>query len=471
MSPGFLNRSRSDFHQLGGIINMNKKNLGVKIGLFLLVIFCSVILTSAMDSAVASEFIVNQFTDFPPGEGAEDPAIATDSNNHIIITWEDPRYGDDNVFARIFDNIGNPLTNDFRVDQPPNIGSDPSIAVDSNDHFIITWEETRLDQIPENDDIFARIFDSTGNPLTNEYRVDQDTGTNEAGEPVIATDGNNNFIIAWPDYRSGHGDIFAIIANNPNQPPVIDSFTADPTNPDVGEEVTFTCTAYDPDGDTLLTYEWDFDGDGNVDKITSDGTVIHTYNISGTYQAICTVADNDGARVVSDPITISVTGWQTHYSCSQSCEAQCGGDIACMVECSQYWQDCCQDGLDICQPQCPLVDPPSVHRVGSCDQGCQAEAPLKISGSKLDVCFNYTGSVNILAGVLSDDFRHIWWLRPDCSLYSNYSQAVDSGNGLSCQGISMPVEGSYLFWLVSPVDISGLDWENGIYDLLFYQVP
>ncbi len=182
---------------------MNKNNSGFKINLFLLVILCSVI-TFAMDSSVASEFRVNQFTDFPTGEAAEDPAIATDSNNHIIITWEDPRYSKDNVLARIFDNTGNPLTNDFRVDQSPDIGSDPSIAVDSDNHVIITWEETR-----GNDDIFVRIFDSTGNPLTNEYRVDQDLGTNEAGQPVIATDGNNNFIIAWTDYRNGNGDIFA----------------------------------------------------------------------------------------------------------------------------------------------------------------------------------------------------------------------------------------------------------------------
>jgi len=117
------------------------------------------------------------------------------------------------------------------------------------------------------------------------------------------------------------------------------------------------------------------------------------------------------------------------------------------------------------------VNPPSVRQVGFCDQGCQAEAPLKVSGTKLDVCFNYTGPVNILAGVLSDDFKHIWWLRPDCFLYSEYSQAVNFGSGLSCQGINMPVESGYLFWLVSPVDLSQLDWENGIYELLFYQVP
>src|SRR4030066_226398 len=102
------------------------------------------------------------------------------------------------------------IADEFRVDQDPDVASDPSIAVDNNNHFIITWEETRLTQIPENDDIFVRIFYSDGTPLTNEFRVDQDSGTNEALQPVIATDGNNNFMIAWTDFRSGHGDIFAI---------------------------------------------------------------------------------------------------------------------------------------------------------------------------------------------------------------------------------------------------------------------
>ena len=177
-----------------------------------LVILSSVILTSATDTSVASEFRVNQFTNFPPGEAAEDPAIAIDSHNHFIITWEDPRIGIDNVFARIFDSSGSPLTNDFRVDQD-RIASDPSIAVDRQDHVIITWEKT-IGQVFEHDDIFARIFDSTGAPLTNEFRVDQDSGTNEAGEPVIATDSTSNFIIAWTDDRNGNTDIFADVRSS-----------------------------------------------------------------------------------------------------------------------------------------------------------------------------------------------------------------------------------------------------------------
>jgi len=188
---------------------MNKENSRVKVCFSFLVFLSLVVLILPMGPSIASEFRVNQFTGFPPGEAAEDPAIAIDSNNRIIITWEDPRYGGDMVFARIFDSNGNPLTDDFRVDQDPDRGSDSSIAANRNDHYMIAWEETRLAQVPENDDIFARIFDSTGNALTDEFRVDQATGLTEAGEPVIATNSNNEFTIAWTDFRAGHGDIFA----------------------------------------------------------------------------------------------------------------------------------------------------------------------------------------------------------------------------------------------------------------------
>src|SRR4030042_4972899 len=137
---------------------MDKENMGYKIILSLSVILSFLIVNSAMAFSIAAEFRVNQFTDFLPEEGAEDPAIATDGNNHFIITWEDHRYGEDNVFARIFDNNGNPLCDEFRVDQAPDVASDPSIAVDKNDHFFITWEETSLTQKHKQKKNFFRVF-------------------------------------------------------------------------------------------------------------------------------------------------------------------------------------------------------------------------------------------------------------------------------------------------------------------------
>jgi PKD repeat protein len=55
--------------------------------------------------------------------------------------------------------------------------------------------------------------------------------------------------------------------------PFVD-FTMSPTNPDVGDLVTFDGSAsYDPDGGSIVSYSWDF-GDGNSD---TGMVVTHTY--------------------------------------------------------------------------------------------------------------------------------------------------------------------------------------------------
>ena len=83
-----------------------------------------------------------------------------------------------------------------------------------------------------------------------------------------------------------------------NEDPVIESFNLDPLEGDAPLTVTFTCEAYDPDG-TIISYQWDFDGDGNIDQNSTTGTVTYSYNELGTYHATCTVVDNEGAVVTS----------------------------------------------------------------------------------------------------------------------------------------------------------------------------
>lgn len=70
------------------------------------------------------------------------------------------------------------------------------------------------------------------------------------------------------------------------------SFTYTPRNPEVGQEVTFTATSTDPDGDAL-SHAWDLDGDGNIDR-TGD-TVTFTYNFPGTFAAFLVSTDTEGA--------------------------------------------------------------------------------------------------------------------------------------------------------------------------------
>ncbi len=63
-----------------------------------------------------------------------------------------------------------------------------------------------------------------------------------------------------------------------NNPPVIDSIAASPTQGPAPLEVDFTATASDADGDDL-SYSWDFDGNGTEDSTEQNPT--HTYTNPG----------------------------------------------------------------------------------------------------------------------------------------------------------------------------------------------
>jgi PKD repeat protein len=77
-----------------------------------------------------------------------------------------------------------------------------------------------------------------------------------------------------------------------NQPPVA-QFTYSPTAPFVGQTVIFNGTSsYDPDG-TIVSYQWDLNGDGLPDQ--SGPMATWTYTAAGMYNVTLTVIDNQGA--------------------------------------------------------------------------------------------------------------------------------------------------------------------------------
>lgn len=76
-----------------------------------------------------------------------------------------------------------------------------------------------------------------------------------------------------------------------NQGPSAD-FSFSPQAPRVGESITFTADASDPDG-WIVAYDWDFDEDGNVDA--AGEIVTYTYRRSGTFTVTLNVDDDEGA--------------------------------------------------------------------------------------------------------------------------------------------------------------------------------
>jgi len=90
--------------------------------------------------------------------------------------------------------------------------------------------------------------------------------------------------------------------DNPSsfQPPVAD-FAYMPASPSPGDPVLFNGTfSADFDGD-IVSFAWDFDGDGTIDS--TDDIAEHAFTAPGTYSVSLTVSDDGGN---TDTVTISI---------------------------------------------------------------------------------------------------------------------------------------------------------------------
>jgi plastocyanin len=92
-----------------------------------------------------------------------------------------------------------------------------------------------------------------------------------------------------------------------DQHPATVSFSVNPAAPRAGQPVTFTYTGgADPDG-SLVSWQWDLDGDGSFETSTPGGTVTKTYAAAGTVTVRMRAIDDSGeaSDVAAQAITIA----------------------------------------------------------------------------------------------------------------------------------------------------------------------
>ena len=139
-----------------------------------------------------------------PGHQAY-PDITTDGAAGAIITWHDDRDGPAlDIYAQRVDSSGNVLWAAGGVDVSAGMSRQelPKIVSDDVGGAIITWEDSRGGDY----DIYAQRLDGSGNALWNVGGAPVcSVKAASQMEPEIASDGESGAIITW----YGGGDIFA----------------------------------------------------------------------------------------------------------------------------------------------------------------------------------------------------------------------------------------------------------------------
>jgi hypothetical protein len=137
-----------------------------------------------------------------------DPQLASDGNGGAIITWQDRRLGNYDIYAQRVDSSGIPqwITNGVTICADSSSQMPPQIVADGSGGAIITWRDNRLG----NYDIYAQRINSSGEVQWTTDGVTVCAVDYSQDYPEIASDGNGGAIITWVDYRNNsHDDIYA----------------------------------------------------------------------------------------------------------------------------------------------------------------------------------------------------------------------------------------------------------------------
>jgi hypothetical protein len=135
------------------------------------------------------------------------PRIATDDAGGAIIVWQDRRSGQWDIYAQRISGAGAVQWTLYGVliVSAQNPQQYPELTSDASGGAIITWEDYRNG----NCDIYAQRVSDDGTTLWTYGGVAVCTATNAQEDVRISFDGSDGAIIIWRDWRSGNADIYA----------------------------------------------------------------------------------------------------------------------------------------------------------------------------------------------------------------------------------------------------------------------
>ncbi|MEE9442945.1 MAG: T9SS type A sorting domain-containing protein [candidate division Zixibacteria bacterium] len=138
-----------------------------------------------------------------------EPDVAVSPEGWFVAAWYDRRNGDDDVYIQKFDSSGNKIGYNIRVndDKGQKRQKFPSVGVGGNGTIYVVWTDWRNGNYPENSDIYYQQFDSALNKLGPNIIVNRDGTYASQRDPKVSADRMGNACIIWSDLTISGWDV------------------------------------------------------------------------------------------------------------------------------------------------------------------------------------------------------------------------------------------------------------------------
>jgi hypothetical protein len=145
--------------------------------------------------------------------------LIPDGGSGAIVTWEDQRTGNTNIYAQRISGTGVAMwtANGVEVCIAPYTQSIPQLTGDGSGGAIIAWQDRRG---TAGWDIYAQRINTTGSALWAADGIPICIAPGDQQRPQIIQAGSGGAMVTWDDMRGSDLDIYALkIDGNGNSPP------------------------------------------------------------------------------------------------------------------------------------------------------------------------------------------------------------------------------------------------------------
>jgi hypothetical protein len=146
--------------------------------------------------------------DDPVGSANQyEPEVSGDSSGRFVVAWMDGRgqgMVDWNVFCQRFNSQGQRVGGNVQVTADTSIQWTPDVACGVGGEFVVTWDDVRNG----NWDVYGQRYGSDGSPRGQNFRVNDDNGSASQHGSGVAVNKYGEFVVVWTDGRNGEDDVY-----------------------------------------------------------------------------------------------------------------------------------------------------------------------------------------------------------------------------------------------------------------------